>query len=384
MADARRVAGLAAAGIRLDHESYSAEETLEKLRNGIHVILRESAAAPFLHENIRVLTEFGAAPGRVAFCTDDVSAGDLLGRGHLDHLVRMAVDAGVDPVTAIQMATINCATMYRIDQSVGAVAPGRFADILLVDDLADFRAQTVLAGGVVVARDGRPVRRPEPPERSPLVRETIVLREIGGADLAPRVSQPTGEAHVLAMALSPDVAFVRTRKDAVLPVRDGRILADVHRDVLYVTVAERYGRTSHLPVAFVHGFGLTAGAIATSAAPDDNNIVCVGADTEDMAAAVDAIARAGGGQVVVRDGQVLALLPLPIGGIVADLPPETMAEREQALDKCARELGSGLPSPFGHLMFLSITAIPEYAITDLGLIDCTTFEPIDPIIEVRT
>jgi adenine deaminase len=380
MADARRIAGLAAAGVRLDHESYSAEETMQKLRNGIHVIIRESAAAPFLAENIRVLTEFGATPGRVAFCTDDVSATDLLGRGHLDHLVRMAIEAGIEPVTAISMATVNCANMYRIDEQVGSIAPGRFADILMVDDLSDFRAQTVISGGVIVAENGRSLVQPVPPERSELLRDTIVLSEVSAGDLAPRVDGVDSVA-VLAMSLSPDVAFVRTRKDAVLAVRDGRVLPDLDQDVLYVAVAERYGKTSNLPVAFVHGFGLTAGAIATSAAPDDNNIVCAGTNTSDMALAINEVARAGGGQVVVRDGEVLALLALPIGGIVADLPPEEMARQEQALDEHARELGSNLPSPFGYLMFLSITAIPDYAITDLGLIDCVKLEPVSPIVQ---
>lgn len=378
MSDARRIAGLAATGVRLDHESYSAEETLEKLRNGIHVIIRESAAAPFLEENIRVLTEYGTNPGRVAFCTDDVSATDLLGKGHLDRLVRMAVDAGVEPVTAIQMATINCASMYRIDQQVGAIAPGRFADLLLVDDVADFRPHTVISGGRIVARDQTSLARPVPPERSKLLRDTIVLQKVDGDAVTPHTNDQ-GSVSVLAMSLSPDVAFVRRRKDALLRVRNGSVLADPDQDILYVAVAERYGKTDNLPIAFVHGFGLRHGAIATSSAPDDNNIVCVGTNGEDMALAINEIASAGGGQAVIRDGEVVDLLPLPIGGVVADLLPEQMAEREQALDRHARDLGSPLPSPFGYLMFLSITAIPEYAITDLGLIDCVNLKPIDPV-----
>ncbi|WGW11246.1 adenine deaminase C-terminal domain-containing protein [Saxibacter everestensis] len=382
MSDDRRIAGIAAAGVRLDHESYSADETMQKLRNGLHVIIRESAAAPFLNENIQVLTKFGAASNRIAFCTDDVSASDLLGRGHLDHLVRMAVEAGVEPVTAIQMATINCASMYGIDQSVGSIAPGRFADILMVDDLADFRAQTVIAGGSVFAVDGQPLEKPTPPERAPFLRDTIVLDRPSGDDLVP--TAPGKETvQVLAMSLNPDVAFVRSRKDANLTVRQGKILADIDQDIIYVAVAERYGKTSNLPVAFVHGFGLRSGAIATSAAPDDNNIICVGTNGDDMALAINEIAKAGGGQIVVRDGEVLDLLPLPIGGIVADLTPESMSEREQALDKHAQELGSKLPSPFGYLYFLSITAIPEYAITDLGLIDCTALQVIEPIVEAH-
>ena len=293
----------------------------------------------------------------------------------------MAVDAGVAPMTAIQMATINYANMYRIDQSVGALAPGRFADIVMVDDLSDFRAHSVIASGRVVAIDGQPLEQPTPPERPLLLRDTITLGKVSGDELAP-AAPGKDEVRVLAMSLSPDVAFVRSRKDAILPVRDGKILADVDQDVIYVAVAERYGKTSNLPVAFVHGFGLQSGAIATSAAPDDNNIICVGVNGDDMALAINEIARAGGGQVIVRNGEVLDLLPLPIGGIVADLAPELMAEREQALDRHAHELGSKLPSPFGYLIFLSITAIPEYGITDLGLIDCINLKPIDPIVEV--
>ena len=379
LADARRIAGQAAAGIALDHESYSAEEMLEKLRNGINVIIRQSTAAPFLAENIRVITELGAQPGRVAFCTDDVSASEILGHGHMDALVRQAIDIGLPPMTAIQMATINCATMYRIDEHVGSLAPGRFADVLLVDDLGDFRAQRVIAGGRVIAENGAPLQQAQAPERSTVLLESMKRPPVAADDL--RLPATSESATVLAMALSAEVAFVRTRKDARLPVRDGAICADTDQDVLYVTVAERYGRTDNLPVAFVHGFGLHRGAIATSASPDDNNVVCVGTNREDMALAINELGRAGGGQIVVADGEVLDLLPLPVGGIVADLPPEEMAARERALDAKAQELGSTLPSPFWYLMFLSITAIPDYAITDLGLIDCRVLEPVSPVLD---
>lgn len=379
LADARRIAGQAAAGIALDHESYSAEEMLEKLRNGISVIIRQSTAAPFLAENIRVITELGAQPGRVAFCTDDVSASEILGHGHLDALVRQAIEIGLSPMTAIQMATINCATMYRIDEHVGSLAPGRFADVLLVDDLADFRAQRVVAGGRLIAENGAPLQQAQPPERSQALLQSMKRPAVAPDDL--RLAADGASASALAMSLSADVAFVRTGKQVRLPVRDGAICADIDQDVLYVTVAERYGKTDNLPVAFVHGFGLRRGAIATSASPDDNNIVCVGADREDMALAINELGRAGGGQVIVADGEVLDLLPLPVGGIVSDLPPEEMAAHERALDVKAQELGSTLPSAFWYLMFLSITAIPDYAITDLGLIDCRILEPVSPILD---
>jgi adenine deaminase len=162
-------------------------------------------------------------------------------------------------------------------------------------------------------------------------------------------------------------------------VRGGAVLADPAQDVQYVTVVERYGRTRNRPTAFVSGFGLKSGALATSAAPDDNNIVCVGENPADMAVAINHIIAGNGGQVVVDKGKVVAFLPLPIGGIVADLEPEQMARRESELDDAARALGCRLPWPFMYMFVLQITAIPDYAITDLGAIDCVNLKVFDPI-----
>ena len=380
MADAAGISGLAAAGIRADHESYSAEETLEKLRNGIQVMIRESSVAHFFGENIKVLTRDGVNPGRIAFCTDDVTASDVLRHGHLDRLVRMAIAAGVEPVTAIQMATINCAQMYRIDHLVGSIAPGRIADVLIVDSPERFDVKQVIANGRLAAVDAQMTGQPAPPRRSESVMKSFRVPEVSADDLRVRVGQGSGEVRVLAMDMTPEVAFVRKRRDVVLEVREGSVLPDVEQDALYVTVVERYGKSGNRPVAFVSGFGMKAGAMASSAAPDDNNIICVGADPDDMALAINEVIGAGGGQAVVRDGEVLALLPLPIGGIVSDLEPEKMADEEQKLDDAARELGCRLPSPFMYLIFLSITAIPDYAITDLGLVDCVKLEVIEPVL----
>jgi adenine deaminase len=380
MVDAARISGLAAAGIRADHESYSAEETLEKLRNGMQVMIRESSVAHFLEENVKVLTHEGVNPGRIAFCTDDVTASDVLRHGHLDRLVRMAIAAGVEPVTAIQMATINCAQMYRIDHLVGSIAPGRFADVLVVDSPESFNVMQVIASGKLAAVDEKMTEEPAPPQRSEFVMRSFRVPEVSADDLRVEAGQESGRVRVLAMEMTPEVAFVRKRRDVVLEVRGGSVLPDVEQDALYVAVVERYGKSGNKPVAFVSGFGLEAGAMASSAAPDDNNIICVGTDPGDMALAINEVIRAGGGQAVVRDGEVLALLPLPIGGIVSDLKPEKMAEEEQELDDVARELGCKLPSPFMYLIFLPITAIPDYAITDFGLVDCVKLEVIEPVL----
>ncbi len=384
LVDARRVAGYAASGVALCHESYSPEEELEKLRNGINIIIRESVAAPMLRDNIKLVTEMGAPTDRVGFCTDDVTASDILGRGHLDYVVRLAVECGVSPVQAIQMATVNTARMYRLDDRIGSIAPGRFADILFVDDLDDFRPQTVISGGRVVARDGKSLSAPVAPERSAALLDTFKIGEVAPDRLKVRVSEDVADAKtatVQTIVLSKDVAFKRPGNKVELEVVDGIVQPDLAQDTIMLAVAERFGKTNNLPVAFIQGFGLTKGAIATSASPDDNNIVCAGVSSEDMALAINEVIRLGGGQVAVADGEVLSALPLPIGGIVADLTAEDMSAAEAQLDAAAKdELGSELPSPFGQLLFLSITAIPDWAMTDLGLIDCIDFKVVDPVL----
>lgn len=368
------------AGVRSDHESYTADEMLEKLRKGMHVVIRESSISHFLEENLRIVTEMGiGATNRISFCTDDVVASDILGRGHLDNMIRMAVTMGVPPLTAIQMATINGAEALRIGQKVGSISPGLAADILLVKDIGDFRVSAVIAKGRLAARDGRLVDDLTPPARSTLVTDTFKLAPVGREDLLVRAPEAVDKAPVLTIAVTPEQIFVRRQRDVVLPVRDGYVEADPSQDVQYLTVVERYGRTSNRPVAFASGFGLRSGALATSAAPDDNNIVCLGTNPDDMALAINHIVENNGGQVVTDGGRIVSFLPLPIGGIVSDLEPSDMAKKELELDDAARALGCTLPWPFMYMFVLQITAIPDFAITDLGLIDCVNLKVVNPL-----
>jgi len=369
-----------AAGIRLDHESYTPAEMLEKLRNGMFVVVRESSISHFLTENLKIVTEMGiSATRRISFCTDDVVASDLLTRGHLDNMVRMAVAMGIPPLTAIQMATINGAEAYRIDHLVGSISPGRAADILLVRDLEDFRPERVIAKGKLAAEGGKLTGKLVPPPRSEGLTRSFNVAPIAASEIRVPAGQETTRARVLAMAVSPDQIFVRKGRPVVLPVRDGIVQPDAAQDVQYVTVVERYGRTRNRPTAFVAGFGLASGALATSSAPDDNNIVCVGTNPGDMAVAINHIIANNGGQVVVEAGRVLSFLALPIGWLVADLEPEEMARQESALDDAARALGCRLPWPFMYMFVLQITAIPDYAMTDLGQIDCVNLKVVDPL-----
>ena len=368
----------AAAGVRADHESYSAEEMLAKLRSGILPLIRESAVAHFLKENIQLITKYNISHDKFAFCTDDIYSAYVLEKGHLDHVVRMAVEEGVDPVKAIQMATINCAEIYRIDHLIGSICPGRFADILLAERLDKLKVRKVIANGVLVASDGNMTVDIRPPKRRPYLQHTIKCRKINSKDLLIRTRYTN--VSVLSMQMSSDAPFVRKKREAVLKSMDGYLMPDVEQDVLYVSVVERYHKNGRKATAFVSGFGLKMGAIASSTSPDDNNIICIGADVDDMVYAINKIIENQGGQIVVNNRKIIEFLPLPIGGIVTDSEPEEVAEHEKKLDEAARELGCGLPSPFMYMIFLSITAIPDYAITDKGLVDCNSLKVISPLL----
>ena len=331
MASDATIGVLAAAGIRLDHESYNAEEVLAKMRAGMY---RHGAGVS------RRTLHGGEHPGRdttrvriqagVGFCTDDVTATSLLGGGHLDRLVRMAMKAGVPPISAIQMATINTAQMYRIDHLVGSICPGRAADVLVVDDPASFVVEKVISKGVLVAEDQRAVQPPRAPERGPALLNTMKRAPVEPGDI--KLSTELGSpVRVLAMEMDREVPFVRRRRDVVLAVVDGVVQPDLDQDALYVTVVERYGKTGKMPVAVVCGFGLVSGALATSAAPDDNNIICVGTNPSDMAIAINEVIKLQGGLAVVDGGAVVETLALPVGGIVADIDVETMAAAEARL-----------------------------------------------------
>lgn len=375
-----RLNGYMQSGVRADHESYTPEEMLEKLRAGMHVVVRESSISHFLSDNLRIVTEMGVkALRRISFCTDDVVASDILSRGHLDNMVRMAIAMGISPMAAIQMATINGAEALRIDDKVGSISPGRTADILIVNDLRDFRVDAVVANGTLAAREGQMAVELVAPQRSAGLLQSVKAKPVTAADIAVPFDGKTSSADVLAIAVTPEKIFVRTRRDVVLPVVGGKVLADPDRNIQYVTVVERYGKTENRPVAFTSGFNLKSGAIASSTAPDDNNIICVGVDPEDMAVAINHLITNNGGQVVVDKGKVIEFLHLPIGGIVADIDPQEMAAAEKRLDEAAQSLGCDLPWPFMYMFVLQITAIPDYAITDLGVVDCVNLRIISPI-----
>ncbi|MDO5548262.1 MAG: adenine deaminase C-terminal domain-containing protein [Eubacteriales bacterium] len=381
MASGTKLNAYLCSGVRLDHESYDHVEAVEKMRKGMHMLIRESCVTHFLAENIRAVTEVNPyLARRVSFCTDDVTATDIMEKGHMDHLVRLAIAAGVEPMTAIQMATINSAEAYRIDHLVGSICPGRIADILFVSDLDPFEVDEVMTNGTMVAKGHKLTYPLSAPARSPIFQGELKCAKTTAEDFRYHVPIQNGKAKVLSLDVKGP--FVRKRRDVTLKVENGVVQPDVAQDAIMVSVLERFGRNGNRSLAFCSGWKLKKGAMASTNAPDDNNLVVMGANAEDMSFAVNYLIEQGGGQVVVEDGKVIEFLPLPVGGIVSDEEPETVAVMEKKIDEAARYLGSDLPNPMMYMFFLPITAIPDYALTDAGPVDYKALTTYDPILEL--
>ncbi len=348
------------AGVNSDHESTELEEAREKLRLGMHLLIREGSTERNLEHIISVVTPENAA--NCSFATDDKLAGDLVAEGHIDHSVRKAISLGVSPINAIQMATINTARRFRL-KNFGAIAPRYWADFVVFEDFEKFEIKRTYKKGKLVAENGRYVGPELPSVEQP--RSTINLRyrapqdfEVTAGDVEKiRVIEIIPEQIVTkAISLKPKIV-------------EGKIVSDMERDILKLVVIERHRATGNVGVGFVRGFALKRGALASTVAHDAHNLVVVGATDDDIQAAVKAVEAMGGGQVAVLDGKVLAALPLPIAGLVSNKPLKEVTEAIGALNAQAAALGCELAAPFMSLSFLSLSPIPELRLTDQGLVD---------------
>lgn len=349
-----------AAGPSTDHESSQASEAIEKVSKGMRVLVREGSTEKNLE---RILPVIKRGNSRwFCFASDDRLAADLSIEGEMDHILRRAVSLGLDPMTAIQMATINPALHYNL-RDRGAIAPGMKADMVAVDDLASFRVRRVYKDGRLVVEDGKslaPIHHGFP-ERA---RRKVILPE----DLADKIKLPPldGRGVVRVVQVLPD-QIITHRKLA--PVSE---IGPAH-DVLKAVVIERHRGTGNVGVGLVSGFGLRRGAIASTVAHDSHNLVVVGVDDGDIVAAARRVAEIGGGMAVVADGVTLAELPLPIAGLMSDMPADEVAKLHDNLNRAAESIGCALPSPFMTLSFLSLPVIPELRITDKGVVDVGAF-----------
>lgn len=348
----------ALAGVRSDHESVEVEEAREKLRLGMHILLREGSTERNLQPLLPLINAHNVA--NCSFATDDKLAGDLVNEGHIDHAIRKAIKGGVPPIAALQIATINPARHYRL-QNLGAIAPRFWADFIVFDDLKEFRVRQVYKKGLLVAENGKYLARH--PARVPLPRSTMNLR-YDPARFEVRAAR--GKIRVIEVVPNQIV----TKEIVTTPkVADGRVVSDPGRDLLKLVVVERHHATGNVGVGFVRGFKLKRGALGSTVAHDAHNVVVVGTNDADILRVIQELEKLQGGQVAVADGKVTASLGLPVAGLVSDKPLAEVMRRIDDLNGAARAMGCDLEAPFMTLSFLSLSPIPELKLTDQGLID---------------
>ena len=344
-----------------DHETTRYDEGLEKLRRGMHLMIREGSAEKNLEELLPLVTDGNYH--RCMLVVDDRNALDLYYDGDVDAVVRKAIRVGLDPVRAVQMASLNPARYFRLD-GYGAVAPGYHANLLVLSDLRSFAIDRVYYRGRLVAENGKPAFDKTLPVPDWITQTTSVkpfspaqlALKAGAADTFPVIEIVPGQ--------------IVTRWTQAAPRRhNGTIVADPQRDLLKLVVVERHRATGNIGVGLVKGFGLKKGAIGTSVAHDSHNIVVAGASDEDIYAVAKEIEANRGGLACAAEGKVLASLPLPIAGLLSQEPLEAVVQRMEVLEQAARDLGCTAPSPYSILSFLALPVIPELKLTDMGLVD---------------
>jgi adenine deaminase len=356
------------AGIRSDHECTTLKEAKEKLANGMWIMIREGSTAKNLRDLLPLVIPKNSR--RLLFVTDDRHPKELLEEGHINSIVRKAVKWGTDPILAIQMATLNAAEYFRLDD-LGAIAPGYRADIITFNHLGGFQIKKVFKDGVLVAEDGKMVSRP--------IRISPFLKK--GVQSSVRIKDTKSDAFVIrsnqalakVIQLIPD-QIVTKKVLMKMVLKDGVAFPNIKEDILKIAVMERHRATGNVGLGFVQGFGLKRGAIGSSVAHDSHNLVIVGTNDEDMLETVMAIKKMGGGLAVVSEGKVLASLPLPIAGLMTDGSVPQVNHQLETLLHAAKSLGCKLPDPFMTLSFISLPVIPELKITDKGLVDVNKFK----------
>lgn len=354
------------AGPDSDHECVTAMEAEEKLQKGMYVFMRQGTSARNLLDLLPAMNASNSS--RCCLCVDDMHPDQLMASGHIDELVRMAVGAGVSPLTAIQMATINTARRFGL-AARGAVAPGYIADLVVLDDLESLQVQAVFKGGRKVA------------ERGELILEAGEAAEAGStfnvADFGPKRLRLEGVGRARVIGVVPGQLVTESLlEDVEFDV--GAARTDPGRDILKIAVVERHKGTGNVGVSMVRGFGLGSGALASSVAHDSHNIVAVGCSDEEIVVAVERIIEMGGGQVVVDGKKVVSSLALPIGGLMSPLPAPEVAAKVDELNRSAAALGCAIADPFMTMSFLALPVVPSLKLTDMGLVDVEAFAFVSP------
>jgi adenine deaminase len=372
--------GYLAGGPQDDHEGTREEDAIARARQGMKVMMRYGSAWHDVAAQVTAVTQKGLNPRMFILCTDDSHSATLISEGHMDRVIRHAVEQGLDPIIALQMATINTAEHFGVSREMGIIAPGRYADVLLVKDLRHFVVETVFAKGIEVAREGKLLIELPKIEYADWACQSVHLkRPIVAEDF--RLPANNG-AEVMANVIGVIENQAPTRHLKIkMPVIDGEIKPEIKRDIDKIALVERHHASGKVQVGLVSGFGFSRPcAIATTVAHDSHQMIVVGTDEEDMALAANTLAECGGGQVVVSQGKVLGKVELPIGGLMSNERAEVVARKAASVLEGFKLCGCELNNPNMQLSLLGLVVIPELRISDLGLVDVTKFDFI-PVIE---
>jgi adenine deaminase len=343
--------------------------------------IREGSVVQGLSTLIKPILRQGLDTHHCLLATDDIHPRDLLEEGHMDRVVRRAIEEGVAPVRAIQMASINTAEHFGVSE-LGSISPGKAADMIAVKDLHKFKVDKVFVNGALAARDGKLLIQLPRFAYPKFARESVRLRrKLTPRDFIVRPGETSGKIKVRVILVR-EGEIITGCEVMELEVKDGEVVPDPARDILRVAVVERYRKTGNVGLGFVKGFGIKEGALASSVGHDAHNIIVVGIGRADMVCAVNEIVRLGGGLVVALNGRTIAELGLPIAGLMSDKSTEEVSAELEKLHLAANRLGAELKSPFMTMAFLSLAVIPKLRVTDKGLVDVEKFKLVEPIIEI--
>jgi len=364
------------AGITSCHESTTELEGVQKLRLGMYLMIREGSAWKDLAEVIKAVTKHGLNHRRAILVTDDRHPSDLIREGHIDHVVRRAIEEGLDPVAAIQMATLNPAERYGLDLHIGGIAPPRYADFVILSDLEKVHVDMVFADGKLVAKDGKlmvDVPRFEYPDWA---KKTVKIKETISAGMFV-IKAPIEEGVVKTRVIGVIEGKATTKHLIVdVNVKDWKINVSTDEDLVKIAVIDRHKASGSMGLGLVKGFGIKQGGIASTIAHDSHNLIVLGVNENDMALAANKVVNSNGGMAIAKDGKIIASVELPIAGIITDENFENLCIKVEKFEEAWKEIGCTIRSPFMTMSLLALPVIPELRITDKGLIDVVKFQKV--------
>lgn len=371
----------ASSGISDDHECVNVNEMIERLKVGMKVFIREGSSERNVDELVKGVLEKKLDTSNLMFCTDDKHAREIQVEGHINYNISRAIELGLDPMKSVQMATVNTAKHFRMEDEIGSITPGRLADIILVEDWHDMKPDIVIFEGNVVAQNGELVKECKVEDYPDWLKHTVILKNPvtpESFEVPSKKMEGTTKIHVIEM-IPRQIINNHIIKD--VSVKNGMIQVDVEQDILKLAVVERYGKNGNIGIGFVQGFELKKGALAYSMSHDHHNIVVVGTNDEDMALAVNEVVRLNGGLSVACDGKILNSMELPIGGLMSEKPAEEVMAQLDILNEDAKKLGCNMDAPFMSLSFISLPTVPELGLTDKGLVDVLAHQLIELEVE---